>query len=60
MSACGAREQNTRVVPAGVQMRKLANVVSHHGAADAGMVGPAAHARFEEGAIDDQLTSAVE
>src|SRR5439155_1045834 len=45
---------------AGVQMGKVTNVVSHHGAADAGMVGPAVHAGFEEGAVDDQLTAAVE
>jgi len=41
-------------------MRKVANVVSHHGATDAGMVGPAVHAGFEEGAVDDQLPAAVE
>src|SRR2546430_12966372 len=31
-----------------VHVRKVANVVGHHGAADAGMVGPANHARSEE------------
>src|SRR5438874_9367197 len=44
----------------GVQMSGVSNVVSHHGATDACMFWPADHPRLEEGAVDDQLTTAVE
>jgi hypothetical protein len=54
-----ARGEDERGV-AGAQMRKVADVVGDHGAADARAVGPTGHARFEEGAVDDQLTAAVE
>src|SRR5262249_20905500 len=45
---------------AGVQMGKVANVVSYHGATDARMLGPAVHAGLEECTVDDQLAAAVE
>ena len=38
----------------------MGDLVGHHGAAAAGVLGPAEHARLEEGAVDDQLTPAVE
>ncbi len=38
----------------------MADLVGSQRAAPAGMVGPAEHARLEEGAVDDQLTAAVE
>ena len=60
MSVCGAREANTSVVSRAFRWARLRNLVGHHRAADAGVVGPADHARFEEGAIDDQLTAALE
>src|SRR5207302_9386626 len=41
---------------AGVQMGEVGDLVGHHGAADAGMLGPAGHAGLEEGTVDDQLT----
>src|SRR5216683_4541340 len=41
-------------------MGDVRNLVGHQRAAAAGMVGPAEHAGFEEGAIDDQLTAALE
>src|SRR5262249_4574174 len=51
-------EHQSRV--ARVQVGEVANVVSHHRAADAGMVGPAVHAGFKEGSVDDQLPAAIE
>jgi hypothetical protein len=45
---------------AGVQMGDVGDLVGHHGAADAGVLGPPAHAGFEEGAVDDELTAALE
>jgi hypothetical protein len=41
-------------------MSKVANVVGDHGTADTGVIWPAVNARFEECAVDDQLTAAVE
>jgi hypothetical protein len=41
-------------------MGGVGDLVGHHGTADAGMIGPAGHAGLEEGAVDDQLTAAVE
>src|SRR3546814_3032832 len=41
-------------------MGEVGDLVGHHRAAPAGMVGPAEHARLEEGAVDDQLAPAVE
>src|SRR3989441_2185198 len=41
-------------------MGGMSYLVGHHGATDAGMLGPAGHAGLEEGAVDDQLTAAVE
>ena len=38
----------------------MRDLVGHHRAAGAGVLGPAVHAGFEEGAVDDQLTAAVE
>jgi len=50
MSVCGARDQ----------MCDVGDLVGHHGAAAAGMLGPAKHPGFEKSAIDDQLMAAVE
>ena len=41
-------------------MGKVGDVVGHHRAADAGMLGPTVHAGLEKGAVDDQLTAATE
>ena len=41
-------------------MGEVGDLVGHQGAAAAGMLGPAEHAGLEEGAVDDQLTAAVE
>ena len=41
-------------------MGEVGHLIGHHGAAVAGVVGPADHSRFEEGAVDDQLPAAVE
>ena len=38
----------------------MGNLIGQHGAADTSMLGPAVHARFEEGAVDDQLTASAE
>src|SRR5438105_9911216 len=54
--ARGERESGV----AGIQMGHVGNLVGHHGAADAGMLGPAFHAGLEERAVDDQLTAALE
>src|SRR5207244_10867935 len=45
---------------ASVEMGGVSDLIGHHRAANAGMFGPAVYARFEEGAVDDQLTAAVE
>ena len=60
MSACDAREAKTRGGVAGVQMGEVGDLVGIEGAAAAGVVGPAEHSRLEEGAVDDQLTAALE
>ena len=54
-----ARDEDESGV-AGVQMSKVANVISDHGAADAGMLRPAMQARVVERPVDDQLTPALE
>src|SRR6266566_4426338 len=41
-------------------MGHVGDLVGYQGAAAAGMVGPAEHAGFEEGAVDDQLAAALE
>src|SRR5436189_5695540 len=41
-------------------MGGMSDLIGYHGAANAGMLGPAFHAGLEEGAVDDQLTAAVE
>src|SRR3977135_1854905 len=41
-------------------MGDVGDLVGHHGAAAAGMLGPPQHPRLEKGAVDDQLTAAVE
>ena len=41
-------------------MGEVGDLVGHQGAAATGMFGPAVHAGLEEGAVDDQLTAAVE
>ena len=41
-------------------MGEVRDLVGHHRAADAGVLGPAVHAGLEERAVDDQLTAAVE
>src|SRR5215471_1394356 len=48
-----------RGVP-GVQVRDVADLVGHQGAAGARVVGPAVHAGLEEGAVDDKLAAALE
>src|SRR6266852_3275254 len=45
---------------AGVQMRQVGDLIGAQGAAAAGVLGPAEHPGLEEGAIDDQLTAALE
>ena len=54
-----ARGKHERRV-ARVQVREMGDLVGHHRTADAGMLRPAVHAGLEEGAVDDQLTAAVE
>src|SRR5467141_3621020 len=41
-------------------MGQVRDLIGAQGAAAAGVLGPAEHSRFEEGAIDDQLTAALE
>src|SRR5437868_2378554 len=41
-------------------MGDVCHLVGHHRAADARMFGPAFHAGLEEGAVNDQLTAAIE
>ena len=41
-------------------MGDVGDLVGHHGAAAAGMLGPPEHPGFEKGAVDDQLTAALE
>src|SRR6478672_11752679 len=41
-------------------MGQVGDLVSHEGAAAAGVLGPAEHPGLEEGAIDDQLPAALE
>ena len=60
MSACGAREAKARVVSRALQVGDVGDLVGDHRAADAGVVGPAVHAGFEERAVDDQLAAALE
>ena len=45
---------------AGVQVGEVGDLVGSQRAAAAGMLGPAEHAGLEEGAVDDQLTAALE
>src|SRR5882762_7881379 len=45
---------------AGVQMGQVGDLIGAQGAAAAGVLGPAEHPGLEEGAIDDQLTAALE
>ncbi len=45
---------------AGVEVREVGDLVGQHGAADAGVLGPAVHAGLEEGAVDDQLPATGE
>jgi hypothetical protein len=40
-------------------MGQVRHLIGAQRAAAAGMLGPAEHARFEEGAIDDQLSAAL-
>ena len=60
MSACGARGDEYQRRVASIQMGEVGDLVGHHRAAAACMVGPAEHARLVEGAIDDQLAPAFE
>src|SRR5207245_1428845 len=55
----GACREHESGVPR-IQMGGVSDLVGYHGAANAGMLGPAFHAGLEEGAVDDQLTAAVE
>src|SRR6202047_4650362 len=41
-------------------MRQVRDLIGAQGAAAAGMLGPAEHPGLEEGAIEDQLTAALE
>ena len=41
-------------------MGDVSDLVGHHGAADAGVLGPAGHSGLEERAVDDQLAASVE
>src|SRR6266568_2682929 len=43
----------------GVQMGQVGDLIGAQGAAAAGMLGPAEHPGFEEGAVDDQLPAAL-
>src|SRR5438094_3839903 len=54
-----ARGERERGI-ANVQMRDVRDLVGHHGAANTGMLGPPGHTGFEERAVDDQLTAALE
>ena len=54
-----ARGEHQRGV-AGVQVGQVADVVGDHRAAAAAVIGPAVHVGLDEGAVDDQLTSALE
>jgi hypothetical protein len=51
---------NASVVSRAFRYATWATLVSHHGAAAAGVFRPALHARLQEGAVNDQLTAAVE
>jgi hypothetical protein len=44
----------------GIQVGDVGDLVRHHGAAPAGVIGPAEHSRLEESTVDDQLTATVE
>src|SRR5438067_4050365 len=55
----GARREHESGV-ARSQMGGVSDLIGYHGAANAGMLGPAFHAGLEEGAVNDQLTAAVE
>src|SRR5437879_7399571 len=59
MPFCDAREANASGI-ANVQMGDVCDLVGHHGAANTGMLGPTFHAGFEERAVEDQLTAALE
>src|SRR5215472_3633528 len=54
--ARGVRERGV----AGVQMGQVTDLIGAQGAAAASMVGPAEHAGLKEGAIEDQLSAALE
>jgi hypothetical protein len=41
-------------------MGHVGDLVGHHGASAAGVIGPAEHPGLEEGAVDDELAAAVE
>jgi hypothetical protein len=60
MSACGAREANTRVVSRAFRWARWLMWSAIMEQARAGVVRPAMHAGLEEGAVDDQLTPAIE
>jgi hypothetical protein len=55
---CSRRKRESCV--AGVQMGWVSYLVGHHGAANAGMLGPAFHAGLEERTVDNQLMAALE
>ena len=67
MSGCGAREANTSVRVAGIEVPEIADMVGEHRATNArtgvlntGRVcGLAVHPRIEECAVDDELTPPV-
>ncbi|KAG0735439.1 hypothetical protein G6F24_018704 [Rhizopus arrhizus] len=41
-------------------MRQMRNLIGHHRAATAGVLGPAIDPGLEEGAVDDELPAVVE
>src|SRR5437667_12252071 len=53
-------DQVAHVAHLNVQMRDVCDLVGHHGAANTRMLGPTFHAGFEERAVEDQLTAALE
>ena len=54
------RARHSKRRSARVQMREVGHLIRHERTADAGMLRPAVHAWFEESAVNDQLTAALE
>src|SRR5258705_14021026 len=60
MSVCGAREAYTSVVSRAFRWARWVTWSAPSEQPNAGVLRPAVHAWLEEGAVDDQLTAAVE